>query len=267
VVTLLSDAGSVTAHDITTLGGTGGTPTAGLIQLKASTTVGQLQALVAAGGGPQSATKFPSWGRSPWCCLVRGVLLQAIFFPLLKLSYSLKVIGREQVQDSGGPVLFAANHNLHLDNGLILKAMGSGWRRRLAIAAWAQGFRRPFFALINPLLGNGFPFSQEGAVRPSLNNVGHILDEGWSVLIYPEGKLTIGGPIQPFKSGTGFLALETGLPVVPVKLAIERLGRPWQFPILQRGKVEVRFGKPLTFASNASYLDATAALEEAIRAL
>jgi long-chain acyl-CoA synthetase len=185
---------------------------------------------------------------------------------MLKLLYSLNVTGREQVQDSRGPMLFAANHHLDLDVGLILKAMMPGWRRRLAIAAWAQGFRNPIWAFIPPLMGNGFPFSQEGAIRPSLNNVGHILDEGWSVLIYPEGTKTIGGPLQPFKSGTGFIAVEAGLPIVPIKLVIEKMGRPWKFPILKRGKIEVRFGKPLTFAPNMSYLEATAMLEETLKA-
>jgi long-chain acyl-CoA synthetase len=104
-----------------------------------STTVGQLQALVAQGGGQQVTTKFPSWGRAPWCRLLREILQQAIGFPMLKLLYSLNVTGREQVQDSRGPMLFAANHHLDLDVGLILKAMMPGWRRRLAIAAWAQG--------------------------------------------------------------------------------------------------------------------------------
>ena len=59
-----------------------------------------------------------------------------------------------------------------------------------------------------PLLGNGFPIAQEGAVRPSLENMGKILDNGWSVLIYPEGELTVGGPIRPFMNGTGMVAVE-----------------------------------------------------------
>ena len=140
-------------------------------------------------------------------------------------------------------------------------------RRRLAIAGAATLWRNPVFWVLNPLLGNGFPIAQQGAVRPSLENMGKILDNGWSVLIYPEGALTVGGPIKPFMNGTGMVAVEGRLPVIPMKLHVNRLGSPARFPILKRGSVEIRFGEPMTFAPTTAYQDATSAIEDAVRAL
>jgi 1-acyl-sn-glycerol-3-phosphate acyltransferase len=57
-------------------------------------------------------------------------------------------------------------------------------------------------------------------VRSSLGNRGVILDEDGSVLIYPEGKLTQGGPIQEFKSGIGLLAVGADVLVQPLRLLI-----------------------------------------------
>ena len=116
-------------------------------------------------------------------------------------------------------------------------------------------------------MGNGFPIAQGGAIRPSLENIGKILDNGWSVLIYPEGELTVGGPIKPFMNGTGMVPVEGRLPVVPVKLHINRLGAPVRFPLLKRGSVEVRFGEPLTFSPTTPYQEATNAIEQAVNSL
>src|SRR5205814_4072398 len=52
---------------------------------------------------------------------------------------------------------------------------------------------------------NAFPLSQVGNVRGSLEYIGRLLDLGWNVFIFPEGKLTNGGPTQPFMGGTGLL--------------------------------------------------------------
>ena len=158
------------------------------------TTIGELVGRVESGSSSAQATSFPSWGMSWWCRPLRGTLQRAFIFPLLRLTYGLRVTGQENLQDIRGPILFAANHNLPLDNGLIVKAIPSQWRRRLAIAAAAKLWRSPLWAYMNPLLGNGFPFSQEGGIRASMDNLGQILDKGWTVLIYPEGKVTVGGP-------------------------------------------------------------------------
>ena len=234
--------------------------------VSAGTTMAQLRDMLEKGSSV-AAPSFPQWGMSLWCRVLRGALQRAIVFPLLALAYRLRVTGREELKDVTGPVLFAANHNLHLDNGLIIKAMPLKWRRRLTIAAAADMFEKPSWAIFSPLLGNAFPFSREGAIRASLENLGRILDEGWSVLIYPEGKMTVGGPIQPFMSGTGLVAVDTGVPVVPMRLHIHRMGSPWQFPLLPRGNVEIHFGAPLTFSPGTSYEEATKAIEEAVKAL
>ena len=236
-------------------------------QVEPETTLGQLGQILEEGASNPPVTKFPDWGMDWWCRMVRGFIQRLLVFPVMRVPYGLKVSGREKLQGVRGPVLFASNHNLGLDNPLIIKSIPSSWRRRLAIAGAATLWKNPVFWVLNPLLGNGFPIAQTGAVRPSLENMGKIIDNGWSVLIYPEGELTIGGPIKPFMNGTGMVAVEGRLPVVPMKLHINRLGSPTGFPILRRGSVEVRFGEPLTFPPTTAYQDATSAIEDAVRSL
>ncbi|MBI4218983.1 MAG: AMP-binding protein [Chloroflexi bacterium] len=236
-------------------------------QVGPATTVGQLEEIVSRSQATTTAQRFPDWGLNWWCRPLRGSIQRLLVFPLLRLTSSLRVSGRENLKGLRGPVILAANHNHHFDNGLILKAMPHRVRRRLAIASAADLWRNRLWALLNPVVGNGFPFSREGAIRPSLENVGRLLDRGWSILIYPEGKLTIGGPIQPFKSGTGLLAVEGGVPVVPIRLVVKGMGAPWKFPVLRRASFEVRFGEPLQFAAGTSYSSATEQIERAVNAL
>ena len=236
-------------------------------QLDPEMTVEALEALVEEGSRNPPMMRFPGWGMQWWCRILRGFLQRAVIFPLVSLPYGLKVVGRENLEGITGPVLFASNHNLGLDNPLIIKAVPLKWRRRLAVAGAADLWKNPIWWTMNPLLGNAFPLAREGSVRPSLENMGKIMDNGWSVLIYPEGELTFGGPIRPFMHGTGLVAVEGSIPVVPLRLYIHRLGFPTRFPILQRGRVEVRFGKPLTFSPVTDYQDATSAIEEAVRSL
>ena len=236
-------------------------------QVEPETTLRQLGQILEEGASNPPVTKFPDWGMDWWCRMTRGLIQRLLVFPMLRLPYGLKVTGREKLEGVNGPVLFVSNHNLGLDNPLIIKAIPSSWRRRLAIAGAAALWKNPVFWVLNPLLGNGFPIAQTGAVRPSLENMGKILDNGWSVLIYPEGELTVGGPIKPFMNGTGMVAVEGRLPVVPMKLHINRLGSPTGFPILKRGSVEVRFGEPMAFPPTMAYQDATSEIENAVRAL
>ena len=236
-------------------------------RVSSETTVAQLVHLVEEGSKNPPMMSFPRWGMQWWCRMTRGVLQRGVMFPLTALPYGLKVTGRENLEGITGPVLFASNHNLGLDNPLIIKAVPLKWRRRMAVAGAANLWKNPVWWIMNPLLGNGFPLAREGPVRPSLENMGKIMDDGWSVLIYPEGELTVGGPIKPFMNGAGLVAVEGRIPVVPLRLHIHRLGSPTRFPFLRRGSIEVRFGEPLSFPPGTDYQEATAAIENAVKAL
>ncbi len=236
--------------------------------LDPETTVEELERIVAAAREERQEGGIFGWPLNP---LVRalGLLLQELLIaPLVWLCYRVKVTGRENLRGLRGPVMFAPNHCLHWDNGIILTAIPLGWRWHLSVAAAADDiFGNPLNGFASAVLVNAFPLAREGAIRRSLELLGARLDRDFSVLIYPEGKLTIGGPMQPFKSGTGLIAVEGGTPVVPMKLKIkdmslaDRLGWPL------RGDVEVVFGKPLVFASETSFVDATKRIEGAVAAL
>ncbi|HLF05074.1 MAG TPA: AMP-binding protein [Dehalococcoidia bacterium] len=236
-------------------------------QVSATTTLGELEAMVQAGAA-QPEVKFPNWGRSWWCRLLRPVLQSAVVFPFLRLFYGMKVTGLENLKGLTGPALFAANHNVKLDNGFVLMALPFAWRRRLCPAAARETvFVHPFWKIAVPLLGNGFPFSREGAVRPSMERLGWLMDQGHSVLIYPEGRQSYGGPMAAFKPGAGMVAVESRTPVVPVRVVLNKPSVWDGGSLLSRGRVEVRFGPAINFPRKTDYRDATAQLEAAVRSL
>lgn len=236
--------------------------------LAPSATVADLERLVRDARDAKRETGIFGWPLNP---LVRtfGILMQeSIVWPLVTIFYGVRVTGREKLHGLRGPVLFAPNHCLHWDNGIILTAIPLGWRWKLAIAAAADDvFGNRIRGFLSAVLADAFPLSREGAIRRSLELLGARLDRNFSVLIYPEGKLTVGGPLQPFKSGTGLIAVQGGTPVVPMKLKIRQMSVLDRMGWPVRGSVEVVFGDPITFASDTDPNDATRRLEAAVAAL
>ena len=183
-------------------------------QLSPEMTVRCLEALVEEGSRNPPMMSFPGWGMQWWCRILRGFLQRVVIFPVVSLPYKLKVVGRENLEGITGPLLFASNHNLGLDNPLIIKAVPLEWRRRLVVAGAADLWKNPVWWII-----------------------------------------------------TGLVAVEGRIPVVPLRLYIHRLGFPARFPVLRRGRVEVRLGEPLSFSPGTDYQDATSAIEEAVKSL
>ena len=244
--------------------------------LDPDTTVAQLSAMVDAAKEQKHDTGIFAWPLSPIAraagIVIQTLLLVPIFFSL----YRVRVTGLERIRGLKGPVLFTPNHCLHNDVGIILTRFPLAWRWRLSVAAAADDiFGNPVRGFGSALIGNAFPLAREGAVRRSLELLGARLDRGFSILIFPEGKLTVGGPTQPFKSGTGLVAVLGATPVVPMKLKVARMSRldarrdpafadqhlPW------RGEVELVFGDPIHFAWDTDHLVATQQLEAAVAAL
>jgi len=119
------------------------------------------------------------------------------------------------------------------------------------------------------ILANAFPLQREGGVRKSLELLGSRMHKGYNILIYPEGKLTVGGPLQPFKAGAGLIAVEGGSPIVPLKIKINRMSilDVRRLPASLRGDVELIVGEPIWFDSDMDHATATTQLEAAVAAL
>ncbi|MEK7217202.1 MAG: 1-acyl-sn-glycerol-3-phosphate acyltransferase, partial [Chloroflexota bacterium] len=242
--------------------------------ISGETTVGELEGLVAATTVHRTAAGgFAAWPLHPLASVVRELVNHALIFPLYHLLWRVRVEGRERLRGLPQPVLIAPNHNFGAGKyGFDPVAAWMALPRDLRIRTCIAGADDDVFG--NRIIGmgarafaNAFPLSREGNVRASLEYVGKLLDRGWSVLIFPEGQLTVDGPIQPFKTGIGLLAVEAGLPVAPVRIREEHKslvqGRWWP----PRGAYTVTIGEPLTFPPGTPYADATAQIEAAVRAL
>jgi len=232
------------------------------------TTVAQLRAMVERGERKAKIRKFPTWPRWRPVRLLRRGLMTMVVFPLTRIGYKVEIRGREHFKSLTEPCLIISNHNMHLDQAMLLRSMPHGFRQRVAIAAAASDiFGNRFRGFGASLLGNAFPFAKEGSgVRESLEYVAKMLDDGWNVLIFPEGRLTVIGPMQSFKSGTGLLAVETGVPVLPMRIDVLRPGfYEGKWLPHPRARVRVSIGEPIRFPLGTSYSEATAKLEEAVK--
>ncbi len=70
-----------------------------------------------------------------------------------------------------------------------------------------------------------------------------------------------------FRSGAGFMAVELGVPVVPIHIRGTYEVLPKNQNIPRRGRVHVCVGKALYFPYKTPYAEATKALEEAVKVL
>ncbi len=234
------------------------------------TTVTELIAVVEAARGAKRVAGAWRWPLSP---VVRatGIAFQVLLmYPFVHVFYRVRTRGLERLVSADGPYLLTPNHCLHLDNAIILSRLPFAIRWKLAVAAAADTiYKNPLQGVLASVVANAFPLQREGGVRKSLELLGSRMDRGYNVLIYPEGKLTVGGPLQPLRSGAGMIAVEGGSPVVPVKLKINRMSiidsRRWHTPL--RGDVELVVGEPIWFDSTMDHATATTRLEAAMSAL
>ncbi len=227
-------------------------------------------------------TSFPAYNRSWIAKLIRGAALESVLLPLTRMIARRKVSGLENLETIRGPVIFAANHQSHFDTPAILASLPPRWRRAVAPAMWKEYFDAHFhpdrhslrerwrvsmlYGLVT-LLFNGFPIPQtESGARESIRYMGELAEEGWSILIFPEGERSVTGEIGRFLPGVGMIASRLSLPVVPIRVRGLHYVLPpkarWPHP----GRIEVTIGPPI-FHQGEPYAALARRVEDAVRAL
>jgi long-chain acyl-CoA synthetase len=250
-------------------------------------TVAALERLVqeepAPGDEPAAAlVEFPSWNRRLWARAVRRVSHPTWLLPLARLFAWVRVEGLEHLQDLQGPVVFAANHQSHMDTPAILWALPARWRYRVAVAMAKEFFTAHFFPqqhtrrqrftnglnyYLSSLFFNAFPLPQrEAGARQTLRYIGDLIADGWSVLIFPEGKRTMEGEINPFRPGIGMIGARLAVPVVPVRLEGLDKVLHQKARMATPGPARVAFGPPLRLQGE-DYAALTRQVEDAVRSL
>ena len=173
------------------------------------------------------------------------------------IFYPCRVYGRDNIPKKGG-CIYASNHESNVDP-VLLPVVSP---RRMRFMAKEELFRNPVLGWMIRT-GGGFPIRRSSADRGALNEFIHQLELGYPVLIFPQG--TRGG--TRIQAGVGFLAVTSGVPVVPVYIegTAKVLPKGAKFP--KRTSVSVTFGKPFTLPKDLPYAEAAQKVMEQINAL
>ena len=166
-------------------------------------------------------------------------VVRTVLTPVMLGPYRTRAIGSEHVP-SEGPVLLAPNHFSQMDHFFA----GMYLRRKIRFMAKSQLFGPPVLTWVYRH-GGVFPVRRGYSDDEALKTVGAIFDRGGAVLVYAEGGRSRTGDLGEPRRGIGRIALESGVPVVPVAIHGSGSVRKWKklaFP-----KVTVRYGEPITF--------------------
>lgn len=259
-------------------------------ELANAQTIGDLQAAVdrylhqedGGSGTGHSPVAFPTWTRSRLARAVRRMNQMLWILPMTRLLSRAVITGQSHLRGIEPPVLFAANHQSHIDTPLILSALPARLRYRIAPAMYQEYFNLHYHPEGKPLgprllnrleyylvtgLFNAFPIPQEGpGVRETLRYAGDLVSDGWSILIFPEGERRPNGDMSEFRAGVGLLAERLKLPVIPIRIqgTDEVLMRGQMLPHF--GRTRVSFGEALDLSGKRPEV-ASRLLQDVLQAL
>lgn len=231
---------------------------------------------------PVPEIAFPDWNQSWPIRALRRVSLPTWVLSISRPWMQLTVEGLEHLEGLDHPVIFAPNHQSHMDTPAVLQALPAKWRYRVSPAMAKEWFKAHFFPKDFPvavrlrntasylsatIFYNCFPIPQyEAGARQTVRYIGRLFDQKRSLLIFPEGKRTDWGEIGPFRPGVGLFAAKLGVPVVPVRIEgldkVLSVRSSWP----TRGPVRITFGKPMRLEGD-DYAALAARVRDAVIAL
>jgi 1-acyl-sn-glycerol-3-phosphate acyltransferase len=165
-------------------------------------------------------------------------LVRLVLTPYLLILHRARAIDTSNVPAAGGAII-APNHFSFLDHFFVAVYL----RRKVNFMAKSQLFKRPMQFIYTH--GGVFPVRRGYHDEEAFKTAHTVLDRGDIILMYPEGGRSRTGELGEPKRGLGRLALESGVPVVPVAIVGTHKARNWKrlnFP-----KVTVLYGEPVRF--------------------
>lgn len=222
--------------------------------------------------GPSTArtgADFPTeWARRYPARVARLALLEGVMRPTVAAIAPAERTGTERLDDLDGPVIFAANHHSHVDTPLMLTSIPEPWRHRLFVGAAADYFfGNQLTGTMSALALNAVPIERNRISRDSADAAAELIDDGWSLLIFPEGGRSPDGWGQEFRGGAAYLALRCGVPIVPVHIEGTDRVLPKGRSRPRRSRTTVRFGDAIVPTPDDDTRRLAARLEAAVAVL
>jgi len=154
----------------------------------------------------------------------------------------VRAIGTEKL-DKSKRYIFIANHQSYLD----IPALFCGLPFFLSFIAKKELFQIPFFGWGMTAVGHVWIDRKNARkARESLTRAAATLKrENVSLVLFPEGTRSVDGTVGEFKRGSFALALEAGVPVVPVSIVNTRdvlAKHSWN---VNPGTITIVVGEPL----------------------
>ena len=238
-------------------------------------TVAELREIVRDAEPEVAVREGARWPRSWWARAVGDVLIAAASKLQDRWLTELEVVHRERIASIPTPSLIVFNYQAPYAALLFLRSIPSALRHRIAVAAdaeaWSRG--RSYQGALVALAVQGFPLVKTGgASRDSLMEATRWIDDGYAVLLAPEGGPSMREETGEFRGGVGMLAVELGVPIVPLRVEgyaalYPRHDTPFPWLPEHRGRARLIIGEPVCVTPGTSYAEATALAKRAVLSL
>jgi 1-acyl-sn-glycerol-3-phosphate acyltransferase len=163
--------------------------------------------------------------------------------------------------DPKQPYVLMSNHQSVFDIGAIIATLPISFRfvakRELT---WIPFFGWALVAGGHVIIDRG---RRERAVR-SLRHAAERIRQGTNVIIFPEGTRSATEALGEFKSGGFHLAIQAGVPVLPISVSGSRRITPKKSLRIESGRIRVHYGTPIP--TKGLTLEDRSALKDAVRA-
>jgi acyl-[acyl-carrier-protein]-phospholipid O-acyltransferase/long-chain-fatty-acid--[acyl-carrier-protein] ligase len=169
------------------------------------------------------------------CGLLPDAVLRGIFASLFRTLYRVRVRGIENLPAPGERAVIVVNHVSFLDPALLAAFMPEKPVFAINTFTARQWWVRPFLRVVDA-------FAVDPTNPMSTKSLIHLVRAGKSLVIFPEGRLTVTGALMKIYDGPGMIADKADAPVVPIRID----GAQFTHFSRLKGKVRLRWFPRIT---------------------
>jgi len=154
----------------------------------------------------------------------------------------VETVGLDRL-DAAGTYIFMSNHVSNLDPPILIPLIP----RRTSVMVKKELFSYPILGRAMRM-GSLVPVdrgNRDAGIEAVKAAKEVVVGQGLNMTIYVEGKRSFDGKLMPFKKGPFYLAMECGVPVVPVTIAGTHYAMPKKRFAIRSGTVKVIFHEPM----------------------